>query len=214
MRLPGPLFDAVRLHMSWHGDWHYARLNPAAVGRDGQAIIERARVRFPDAICMVDEGSGEQFLTFHRHMLRHYKWIVQNTPVPGYVFDMWDELPPWVTARLGAEYMAGFEAALAELLAGPSLDELGAFLESTPRAARRRFHGVHELCHVAIVDIEAEQYPSDERRRDASMGDMKLAHYNEHFWSLHHWIDSLYSAWQIGHGIVPNVSPLRPDHGH
>jgi hypothetical protein len=213
MRLPGDLYTIVKHHMDGHSDWHIARLNPAEFGPEDQAAIMAARVKFPDAKCVIDPGSGEQFLEFHRDMLRQFKWMVIHTPVPGYVFDEWQVLPPWLAGRFVPGDLEGFTAALPGYIAGPSVDLLGSYIESTPRGTAP-FHGVHNMCHALIAAAESEMHPGDERRRDASMVEFSEAPHNEYFWSLHSWIDGMYAAWQVQHGVPVDVSPKKPGHHH
>lgn len=212
MRLPGNLYNAVKHHMSGHSEWHVARLNPAEFGRAGQAAINAACAKYPGVKCVKEAGAGEQFLEFHREMLRHFKWIVDDTAEPGFHFDEWTELPQWVIDRLEPGYMNGFLGAIPGFIAGPSVDALGAFVESTLHGITL-YHGVHNTCHSVIAAAEAELYPGDSRRRDASMVEMREAPHNECFWSLHSWIDGMYAAWQLQHGIPVDVSP-KPPGGH
>jgi hypothetical protein len=49
------------------------------------------------------------------------------------------------------------------------------------------------------------------------MGSPDTAHHNEHFWSLHGWIDELFAEWQRAHGEPVDQSPQPPiaaGHGH
>lgn len=213
MRLPGELYKAVKHHMDGHASWHVARLNPSEHGHAGQAAIYAARAMFPDAKCVIDVGSGAQFLEFHRDMYRQFKWIVIDTAEPGYQFVEWHALPQWVLDRFEAGYFDGFLAELPKYIAGADVDALGAFIESTVLGTAP-FHGVHNTCHAVIAAAEAEMYPGDTRRMDASMVEMAEAPHNESFWGLHSWIDGLYTQWQVQHGVPVDVSPKKPGGHH
>jgi len=213
MRLPGQLYKHVKHCMDGHASWHIARLNPAVFDAEGANAIAAARLLWPGVKCMIDLGSGEQFLEFHRQMLREFKWIVADTKEPDFYFDEWKAIPDWVAKYFDPGFLDGFAQALPAYIDGPSVDALGAFVESTPRGIAR-FHGVHNACHGKIDMAESILHPRCERLNDASMLELKEAPHNEYFWSLHSWIDGIYAAWQVKHGVPVEDSPKQPGGHH
>lgn len=214
MRLPETLYCAVKHCMSGHAAWHVARLNPLPLTERERREVERARKFFPDAICLTNEGAGAQFLEFHRDMVREFKWLLLHTPEHSFSVAEWDGIPERFSQHFKPGYIEGVMAALPPYIAGASLEALGAFVERTERGVVK-FSDIHNKCHAAIAQEEALRDPKGTRPDDADMLHWAEAPNNEHFWSLHYWIDGLYSAWQAANGLPVDVSPKRPpDHHH
>ncbi len=211
MRLPDVLYNALREQMGNHGNWHLARQRrgwlPVAVRRSWeQARQENTTLKFLD-----EAGSGEEFLTFHRHMVRHFKWLCDPANLPGhsYRFEPWTELPAWLAAMYPPGWLGDAYGGILRLIRYGTADELGSFIERTERDYTAG-SGVHNRAHGYIARFEAVKYPNDPRMENAAMTDLSTAHFNEHFWGLHGWIDEIYAMWQRAHGQEVDQSPMMP----
>jgi hypothetical protein len=212
MRLPDHLYNAVKPLFAHHAPWHNAR-QPANRSMRGP------RTMFPDLKGTDEPGSGEQFLRFHRDMVRLFKWVLANTPGPAYPFSPWDQLPPWLAGLFDATsptYLPTAYARIEHLVQHGSVDELGNYIEATPLAAAQEASDIHNRCHGTIADYEPRTFgANNERLRDAQMDSFAMAPHNEHFWGLHGWIDNRLAAWQVAHGEAVDQSPLPPSQsGH
>ncbi len=216
MRLPSPVFEAVRGHTPYHAAFHFARYRAEWYQGDvAQKPFRDARHLYDKRKFVDEEGSGEEFLVFHRYMIRHYLWTLANTPNHTVRFDPWKELPEWLQAKLGKEFIAAMRAKIAELINSGTLDDLGGFIEGT-RLGMKLGEGamMHDLSHGHVANKELKEHPDDQRMLDASMREMHQAPHNEFFWRLHGWIDNLYAEWQKAHKQTVDVSPLKPTHDH
>ena len=201
-----------------HGAWHTARLLERWIRHDDLQDWQEARHLYPDVKFVTEEGSGRQFLDFHRLMLRHFMWLVEHTPGHEYVFVPWADLPAWLKAapeNLGgftSEYLYAQKTVTDSLVIGPTTtaDQLGSFLEST-KLNNSFGSNIHNLCHAAIA---AYEYRGALGYEGAEMDDFATAHYNGHFWNLHGWLDDIYARWQSVHGEPVDQTPLDPGEGH
>ncbi|MBL8963902.1 MAG: tyrosinase family protein [Phycisphaerae bacterium] len=213
MKLPQTLYDAVRAHMGDHGDWHQARYRERWLPVDERAEWRAARARFPTLKFLDEPGAGEQFLTFHREMIRNFKWLIANTPGHGYTLEAWTRVPSDLESWFRPMTLARSYARILELIVHGTADQLGSFIERTELDTSEGSN-LHNLLHGLIDAKEARDHPGHPSLIEAGMADLSVAHYNEHFWSLHAWIDDLYAMWQRAHGQIPDQSALEPDHSH
>lgn len=222
MRLPDILIARLAEHMPTHGEWHTARMLRVWIPYAARPRWDAARGFYPDVLFVTQAGSGRQFLEFHRLMLRHFKWIVDNTEGHNYLFEPWDGVP--TSLREGPANPGGFtqayldaqRAGVDKLIApgAADLDTLGSFLEST-RLDNSFGSNVHNLCHAAIASYE---YGVGTGFEGAEMDDFATAHFNRQFWNLHGWLDNIYADWQRSNGEPVYQLPLNPgmhhdDHG-
>lgn len=211
MILPEALVGAIRHHMATHGDWHIARHRERWLPMDEREDWRRARAAYPDIKYLDEAGAGEEFLEFHRMMIRHYKWILLNTPGHNVKWYVWPRVPAIYMQRLPAHARTSALAGIERIIQDPAstAEDLGAFIERT-RLVTTPGSDVHNLLHGVIGNIENEMYPNHPQRFAASMADLSVAHYNENFWILHGWIDDIYARWQTAHSIAVDQSPLDP----
>lgn len=218
MRLHPNLIDALRQHMPWHGDWHTARLPRhwlPVVDRPGWDV---ARGHYPNLKYVTEAGSGAEFLTFHREMIRHFKWIVENTLNHNYNYVPWSDLPDFLKSGpnspggLAESYLSEWRRRVDLMIQDPqsTVDQLGNFLESTKLDASWGSN-IHNLCHGIIAGIE---YRGPSGYEGAEMDDFDTAHFNHFFWELHGWLDDIYARWQVTHGESVDQSPMDPSGGH
>jgi hypothetical protein len=203
--LPYPLYLALAPHLGTHRCWHFARFDAAY----------ELRKKFPgecDAQLFPRSkpGSGCDFLAFHRRMVRHFKWLIANTPGQKYRYKPWPMLPDWLESLLRAD---GFDPepayrTIADLAANGTMDELGGFIEPSAGQGGRPGAGIHNRIHEVIAKWESDLNPGDD---SSSMADMGTAPANVFFWKLHGWIDEWYARWQLAHGQTPDQSP-NPTH--
>jgi hypothetical protein len=216
MLLPQPLFEAIRHHMGDHGDWHIARYRKLWLPLDERAAWQRARDKYPDLFYLDERGAGEQFLDFHRMMIRHYKWILANTQNHGKTWYVWPRVPAIYMQRLPSHIKTHALARIEAIINDPAstADQLGAFIERT-KLDTSPGSDLHTALHGVINNVESEQFPSHPDLYSASMADLSHAHYNEHFWILHGWIDNIYARWQAAHNIAVEQDALDPSgHNH
>jgi hypothetical protein len=211
MRLPDTVYQQLKTTMAHHAPWHFARFRREWVAPDDRPAWQLARNQFPNVKYLNQAGCGEEFLRFHRLMIRHFKWIVDQNPQSGFVYSPWRELPNWLAARFSENYLRVANARIAALIERGSADQLGNFIEAT---ALDNSYGssIHNSCHGQISEYEEENFPNDPRLTDASMNSPDTAHHNEHFWGLHGWIDEIFAAWQRRRGEEVDQSPLEPSH--
>ncbi len=189
MRLADPLYAAAKRISASHARWHAARL-------PRNASLRGAGMEFP-ALRAVDEpGSGEQFLEYHRELLAAFLDAAASEARLRYSFDRWERFPSWLAdffAWSQPGFLPGALARTEEILRGGSPDDLGNFLEPT-LVGGDPFRGLHDLAHANIAAYEEHRFgASHPFLRDAAMDSPESAPHNEHFWSLHAWIDGLYS---------------------
>jgi hypothetical protein len=212
MLLPAPLQDALRDHLSFHGCWHVAR-------EPGQEVLRR---RFKgecsaELHALDQEGSGCDFLRFHRRMMRHFRWTLGRTPTPDFRLETWvgPVLPPWVEDAIRADRPefdlgAAYET-IGRLARDGTIEELGTFIEQNPSNASRPGAGIHTRVHRAVARFESTLYGTD---RTGLMSDLRRAPLNIFFWTLHGWIDDFHAEWQRRHGETPDQSPAEMEHVH
>lgn len=215
MLLPEPLFEAIRHHMGDHGDWHIARYRERWLPLEERPLWKRARAKYPDLHFLDEAGAGEQFLDLHRKMVRHYKWILENTSNHGKKWYVWQRVPAIYMQRIPSHIRNNALTRIEAMIADPAItaDQLGSFIERT-KLDTSPGSDLHTALHGAINNVESEQYPGHPDLYRASMADLSHAHYNEHFWILHGWIDNIYARWQAAHGIAVEQGPLDPSGGH
>jgi hypothetical protein len=213
MRLPDHIYHVSRPVFDHHASWHVAR-DPRFPGHVA------ARRAFPELRLIHEAGAGEEFLRFHRVMVRHFKWIITETRGPAYVYEPWSRLPGWLEAQfrmigdLPAGYVGRMYEEIERLVVEGTADDLGNFIEAT-RVRRRRFDNVHNLSHGLIAAYEEREHSGDPRLFGADMADPGDAPHNEFFWRLHGWIDDIFARWQRAHGEEVDQSPASPhDGGH
>ena len=199
-RLPANIYQACIAPFAHHAVWHTAR-HPDWSG------FAKARKVFPNIKLINQAGTGEEFLRFHRMMVREFKWIVANTAGPAYAYEPWPALADFVVQSLDQDppdYVAGAVARIAQLVTSGTADELGNFIEATEFGGVPQ-PGIHNASHGAISDFE--HLPGNS---DADMDDLAQAPHNEYFWHLHGWIDGLFADWQRNHGEAVDQSPMQP----
>jgi len=188
VRLPDPLYMAVKPLFALHARWHEAR-------EPDREAFRGPGTAFPDLIAVGEPGSGEQFLRYHREMLKVFSQAGRDEARQQPPLRPWREVPFWLSqffswAQPG--YLGGALDRIREVVETGSPDELGRFLESAP-SGENPFRGLHDVSHTMIAIYERHrfgaEYPGLE---DAGMGSPQTAPHNEHFWGLHGWIDELY----------------------
>lgn len=210
MRLPDHIYNVVKPLFAPHAPWHYTRTEESA-------SLRGPGTQFPDLKGVDEAGSGEQFLRFHRDMVRVFEWVLEDTPGPQYDYVRWDRLPAWLVERFDSwdpEHLPAVHAEIDRLVVEGSAGELGNFIEATRLSDHPR-RNIHNHCHGVVAEYEyAALGEEDARLSDASMNSSRTAPHNEHFWSLHGWIDDLLARWQEQHGEAVDRSPLAPDDSH
>lgn len=219
MQLPSAILDEVHRYFdAHHPAWHLARerKNPAW-SLDDQKAWDAARKMFPTLKFRDEAGAGAEFITFHRDMMREYKWILDQHTDAGLTYSPWPSIPKDVADVIDNEFvgMSGYtstgEKELQTLAETSSLDGLGSFMEPAPRADPANGRGLHDFSHGAVSEIEKKLHLPAKY----SMGSPSTAHRNIVFYQLHGWIDELYASWQRAHGEQPDLSPKKPGmHGH
>jgi hypothetical protein len=213
MKLPRPIFDLVKKAFRHHGCWHYLRMDDSLQGEAQRRKCFPPCEMWPDGLhSFREKGCGEEFLKFHRMMIRNFKWIVNSAPVPKYWYSPWEKFPCWVESKidvLDPFYLRKLNHRLGSLVSGGSLDELGRFIEGdTLRGSSADTSpDVHSKIHGIVHDYEQTNFG---RQDDSDMGNADTAACNEHFWRLHGWIDEVYVRWEHANGETPNQSPLEP----
>jgi hypothetical protein len=189
MRLPDPLYAKVKRLCAHHARWHDARL-PANAPSRGPGT------EFPGLMALDEPGSGEQFLEYHRGMLTAFFEAVASGSDARWALDRWERFPSWLAdyfAWAEPGFLRGALARTEEIIRTGTADDLGNFLEST-LVSEDPFRGIHNLAHAHIAAYEEHRFGADHPfLRDAGMGSPETSPHNEHFWSLHAWIDGLYS---------------------
>ncbi len=189
MRLPEPLYRAVKAQFGSHARWHEAR-------RPGEPSLRGPGTEFPSLLALDQEGSGEQFLAYHRQMLDRFLDIAAHEPRSGFALDRWERFPPWLADIFAWSHPGFLPGALVrgtQIVRSGTADDLGNFLESTLVCAEP-YRGLHDLAHADIALYEAQRFGATHPGlHDAAMDSPATSPHNEHFWSLHAWIDGLYS---------------------
>lgn len=216
MRLPDPIYAEVKSQMMHHAPWHLARIRRSRLFPQSWPDWDRARLVFPSVKFLDEAGCGEDFLRFHREMIRHYKWILNQHPQIPVTYSPWAQFPAWLEQRFSPAYISAAKGQITNLIQNGTADELGNFIEATWLDGSPGSN-IHNRSHGEIAAYEALTFPNDTRLDDASMGSPDTAHHNEHFWGLHGWIDELFAEWQRAHGEPVDQNPLAPaamGHGH
>ncbi|MBP6822498.1 MAG: hypothetical protein KA368_13195 [Acidobacteria bacterium] len=208
MRLPDHIYNAIKPPFAHHATWHAARLPDR---RD----MRGPGTEHPDLKGINEAGSGEQFLRFHRDMVRVFRWIVEHTPGPQFLYTPWPQLPDWLAEIFETKVPGFLQSAYQEidrLAVEGTADQLGGFIEATLMNIHPQ-RNIHNYTHREIADYEARRFGSTHPGLvDASMRRLDTAPHNEHFWGLHGWIDGVFARWQVAHGETVNQEPLHPDH--
>ena len=209
MRLPLPVYKLVNQYMGHHGCWHRLR-DPSFTQQQRDACFPPGEL-FPHGLRdWTQQGSGVDFLRFHRMMIRNFKWILQQISPCSYAYHPWKELPQWLAPLLDAMdpvYRDKLFLELSDMVNKSTLDDLGRFIEGPE--ANDDFPQVHWLVHDLTAKYESIVFSPQPR---ANMADMATACFNEHFWGFHGWIDHWYAQWQKNHGEEVDQSPTKPDH--
>jgi len=188
MRLPDALYNAVKPLFVSHARWHAAR-DPRREGLRGPGT------EFPDVLGLNEAGSGEQFLSYHREMLRTFTGVAFRHPDTGFVYRPWPKLPNWLGdffAWAQPGFLDGALTRARDIVRRGTADELGNFLEST-LVTSDPFRGIHNIAHGNIAAYEEHRFGTDHPGlRDARMDSSVSSPHNEHFWGLHGWIDEMY----------------------
>jgi hypothetical protein len=150
-------------------------------------------------------------------MMRHFRWLVENTAGHSFVLQPWTGVPDWLMATprnpggFSEDYLRAQTLRTRYLIYNGTADELGNFLEST-HLDHTFGSNLHNLCHGAVAAHEASRGFGYE---GAEMDDFSKAHFNEHFWNFHAWLDNIYAEWQLCRGEQVDQSPRDPrlDHG-
>ncbi len=195
MRLPDRLCGAVKPLFASHGRWHAARV---PVNR----ALRGPGAEFPDLRALNEPGSGEQFLVYHRQMLRTFAREVRRVD-PAFAIPSWSAIPPWLADFFSWSQPGFLEGALArtrEIVRRGTAEELGSFLESN-LVSTDPFRGLHNMAHANIAAYEEHRFGADHPGlRDAGMESPHASPHNEHFWGLHGWIEEWHSElrWRRG----------------
>ncbi len=182
----------------------------------------------PPPKLVTEAGAGEEFLRFHRQMVRNFKWLVEYTPGldARYRYEPWPTLPArlreLLDARLSPQetpppvgFAAGAEVQIGTLVQSGTADELGSFIEAT-RTSNHAYRNLHNRGHGRINHYEQEFAPADPTQIDASMLFFDTSPLNDYFWRFHGWIDQRFAEWQQAHGEAVDQTPVEPtehDHG-
>jgi hypothetical protein len=198
-------------HMAFHAAWHAARIPKSLVSFHDRNTLDAVRQHFPGVVDWNAHEAGRQFLEFHREMIRHYKFIRLQV-LGSEHFPVWDAFPLELERRLPRVYVEAFVTRIEQLVRGDSVEDLGNFIEAAGRC-NELGSNIHNFGHGHLALIEAERYPGHADLKVVGMDDPATAHYNELFWKFHGWLDSLYSRWLRGHGMLDDTSPLDPSRG-
>lgn len=206
MKLPEPILASVRQAFEPHHIfWHVARIPETEVPPEIRQLWEQSRAAFPALIARGSPGAGEQFLRFHRDMMRNYKWILQQHAGHGVTYLPWTAIPENVSGTLegwGLDVQMHLRR-VGELISQHSVDDLGNFIEPNPAGV-----GLHDYSHGAVTELEQDSTPEE-----FSMGNPATSHRNLVFYELHGWIDERLADWQRANGEQVDQSPLDPGHG-
>src|SRR5712691_4993606 len=126
MRLPENLYRAAKPVFAHHAPWHAAR-QPDHPERRGPGTM------FPDVKALNEPGCGEQFLRFHREMIRVFKYLASTTS-PPYAYESWAAFPSWLQAmfdKAQPDFLDRVASKITELVQSGSADDLGNFIEAT-----------------------------------------------------------------------------------
>jgi hypothetical protein len=214
MKLPEPLLSAVQRYFdSHHPHWHLARMRKTEMETEEEKVAwDAARKMFPDLKFRDEPGAGAEFLTFHREMMREYKWLLNKYPTKV-AYDPWSTIPHDVRDFLETNYNLPVEEGLntiSDLTLSGLLSDIGGFIEPSPAGNYSGGGGLHDLSHGAVSQLEKKK----KLPKKFSMGSPSTAHRNIVFYQLHGWIDECYAAWQRAHGETPDLSPKEPSEMH
>jgi len=208
MKLPAPIFDLAKKHFACHGCWHRLRLIDSP---EYQQLRDKCFPKgelWPNGLkAQGEKGCGEDFLRFHRMMIRNFKWVVKDAPAPKYQYLPWTDFPVWVASVLDALdpfYRQTLSQTLEYMIFNDSLDRLGQFIEGEVND----FPHIHFTVHGIVHDYEESHFG---KQPESDMGYFETAPCNEHFWGLHGWIDEIYARWQRAHGEAVDQSPMVPN---
>jgi hypothetical protein len=209
MKLPEPIFSLVQEHFACHGCWHELRLldSPELQKMRDKCFPKGPGSLWPKGLRSIQQqGCGEDFLRFHREMVRNFKWIVEKQALGSYTYVPWRDFPTWLSSALdqagGPGYRGKLASDLARMVKHASLDELGQYIEGENDAELHIHFGVHAIVH----EYEERQF-GDQPQSD--MGYFATAPRNEHFWGFHGWIDEIYAQWQRSHNERVDQSALK-----
>jgi hypothetical protein len=215
MELPEPLLSAVKQQFdSHHPFWHLARVREAEIKKpEHKTAWKKARKMFPALKFRDEPGAGAEFLTFHREMMREYKWLLEQLPEANVVYEPWPTIRDDVRVFIENTYHLSVADGLngvSDLSVSGTLSDVGGYIEPSPDNNAESGAGLHDASHGAVSAIEKVQGLASE----FSMGSPSTAHRNIIFYQLHGWIDERYAAWQRAHGETPDLSPKEPTGMH
>lgn len=211
MLLPAPIFVEISNHFNHHNAWHVARL-------PSQATLRAAfRGECSDALAGMHEvGSGCDFLKFHRRMMRHFFFVLQEVNYGAFEFTVWPErrLPSWVEGAITAKYpdfdwTAAYDT-IERLIAEGDVENLGGFIEANELWRGSPGASLHNRAHMGLDLLECGMFCGDNSSR---MKDIGTSPGNVFFWLLHDWIDRRYEECQRNLGERVDRSPRQMD-GH
>jgi hypothetical protein len=198
-------------YFNCHGCWHLVRRLSGNNGKKIRNTCFPPNDLWPAGLQEQGaQGSGDDFLKFHRQMVRNFKWILTQVPSsPAY--PPWSKFPGFVTDLFDVEnsnFRRTFESDLQHMIEQDSSDALGRFIEDGQGATMKDM-SVHSKAHGLIGLYEAKLFGG--AAKVADMGNFNSSALNEHFWGLHGGIDEIYAHWQRLHGEKPVQSALKPD---
>jgi hypothetical protein len=211
MLLPPPLFVVLSSHFDHHNAWHVAR-------QPSQATLRATfRGECGDALAGLHEvGSGCDFLRFHRRMMRHFFFVLQEVNYSAFEFRPWPDrrLPGWVEGAIANRY-PDFDLAVSyheieRFVAAGDVENLGGFMEANESWRGSPGASLHNRAHMGLDMLECGMFCGDSSAR---MKDLGNSPGNVFFWLLHDWIDRRYEECQRNSGEPVDRSPLQMD-GH
>lgn len=216
MRLPHHLFLRTRDAFRHHPVWHLARLRESWLPSVHRPLWQRARATFPMLRYLDQPGAGEEYLRYHRALIRAFEWLADANPAAGVVYAPWPRLPEWLTRAFsrddghGPGFLEGADDRIRQLLEEGTADQIGQFLEPTD-VARAPFDGVVGAAYQLVARVEALTLDPT-LVAGAELTALSTAPNNAAFWGLHGWVDEQYAAWQRRHGEPVDQTPLAPEH--
>jgi hypothetical protein len=214
MELPKNIYPLVQEHMGHHGCWHKLRREDFNQEARNRCFSARGPSHWPWPKGLKEQGqqgSGDDFLKFHRLMIQNFKWIVENAPGPRFSYIPWQQFPGWlidIFKKVNPKYVIRVNEDLDGIVhdSTKTSDDLGSRIEGPQTGAA--FPNIHSNVHGAVHDYEFERFGSQTTSCD--MGKASVAMLNVHFWGFHGWIDNYYASWQISHGEPVDQSPVKP----
>jgi hypothetical protein len=213
MKLPNNIYAMVKEYMGHHGCWHKLRREDYSQEARNRCFSPGGPSHWPWPNGLKEQGqqgSGDDFLKFHRLMIRNFRWIVATAPGPRYSYIPWQQFPPWlidIFTMVDPRYVTRVNEDLDGIVSNSakSSDDLGRRIEGPQIGAA--FPNIHSNVHGAVSDYEFKHFGA---QTSCDMGKASVSMLNEHFWGFHGWIDNYYAHWQIAHGDTVDQSPVKP----